>query len=90
MRRVVWCAFFQLLRFDFWRKGLVGRDWLDVNAFSVGGADENHPDHRGFRIGVAIMAAIRSRGASFGRGVSGRGTSTSIMIFLRVRATVTR
>ena len=59
-------------------------------AFSVGGADENHPDHRGFRIGVAIMAAIRSRGASFGRGVSGRGTSTSIMIFLRVRATVTR
>ena len=59
-------------------------------AFSVGGADENQPDHRGFRIGVAIMAAIRSRGASFGRGVSGRGTSTSIMIFLRVRATVTR
>ena len=49
-------------------------------AFSGGGADENHPDHRGFRIGVAIMAAIRSRGASFGRGVSGRGSSTSIVI----------
>ena len=49
-------------------------------AFSGGGADENHPDHRGFRIGVAIMAAIRSRGASFGRGVSGRGSSTSILI----------
>jgi hypothetical protein len=48
-------------------------------AFSGGGADENHPDHRGFRIGVAIMAAIRSRGASFGRGVSGRGSSTSIV-----------